>query len=132
MKQLWVVFVLLWCVASLQAQDKTVKGNQYTLKGKIVSRVYLPAGCGIFAWATVVEMQIISYSDSAYTGKRIGVIFTCPREYGKNFFQIGKVYDVQVADQNQASFGWTFNNAEVLKKYKTAYQPWVISAKRSK
>jgi hypothetical protein len=133
MKQLLMVLAILFVyISSLCAQGKTVKGHQYALKGKIINRVTLPPGCGIMAWATVVELEIISFSDSSYTDKKIGVIFTCPREYGSSFFKVGNSCDIQVADQNQAAFNWTFNNAAVLKKYKTAYWPYVLEAKKVK
>lgn len=112
------------------AQSDSLRGNQYFLRGTIINKVGLPTACGIIAWATVVELKVIWYSDTAYKQNEVAVIFTCPELYGRDFFKKGKTYDIKVADTNQADFGWSIINPDVLGKYNLKNKLWVITAKR--
>ena len=106
------------------------KENKYFLNGMIINQVTLPAYCGVFAFATVVEFEIFHYSDWFYFDKKIPVIITCPREFGKNFFEVGKFYSVEVSTQNQAEFSWIIENEDVLAKYNLKYKLWAIDVKK--
>lgn len=90
----------------------------------------MPPYCGTVAFATVIEFEVIAFSDEAYKAKKIGVIFTCPEFYGKDFFVKGATYSIQLADQNQADFGWLIPNEAILKKYKLPVKLWVIEAQK--
>jgi hypothetical protein len=96
----------------------SVRGKQYELTGKIIGEVQLTPDCGTIAWGTVIEFEIIKFSKSDYKSKSIGLLFTCPEFYKDNFFQVGQTYNVTVADENQAGFGWTIPNQSLLDKYK--------------
>jgi len=94
-----LLLVFIFTGSPAGAQPDTTKGNQYTLKTKIIDRVDMPPGCGRFAFATVVEMEVIRFSDASYTAKNIAVIFTCPEFYKNNFFEVGKTYELKVSDK---------------------------------
>ncbi|MCW3084733.1 MAG: hypothetical protein JWP12_2099 [Bacteroidetes bacterium] len=125
-----LLLVFSFAGLSAQTQSDTTKGKQYYLKAKIIDTVDLPPYCGTFAFATVVEMEIISFPDALYTAKNIGVIFTCPEFYKNNFFETGKVYELKVADKNPASFDWMILNEKKLEKYKLTNNWWVVDAKK--
>ena len=131
MKQIIITFIfpILWFAAVAQ-NDPIIKGNQYYLQGKIINEVALTPHCGTIAWGTIVELEIQQFSDSSYHRKKIGVIFTCPEFYKNNFFQVGKTYDIKVADKNPASFDWAIPNKKLLDKYNLKFNLWVIDAKK--
>lgn len=130
MKKLLTILVLILAITSAFAQKDSVKGNQFELKGKLIGEVSLPPVCGTIAWGMVVEFEIIEFSDKSYSSETIPVIFTCPEFYGKQFFKVGNTYQITVADQNQASFGWTIPNISVLDKYQYKEHLYVIDAKK--
>jgi hypothetical protein len=117
-------------ISSLSMAQSSIKGHEYILTGEIINTVGLPAHCGVLATATVIEFKISSFTDSNYKGKEMGIVFTCPEFYGADFFKVGGKYEVQLADENQATFGWTIFNLELLDKYTLSYIPYAISAKR--
>ncbi|WP_420572965.1 hypothetical protein [Kordia sp.] len=107
-------------------QVGSVRGNQFELKGKIINKISETPHCGIIAWGTVIEFEIIKFSDTTYKRDSIGVIFTCPEFYKDGFFEVGKIYTMIIADENQADFGWTIPNESILTKYKLDKKLWVI------
>ena len=110
------------------AQTDSIRGNQFELKGKIIKEISLTPHCGIVAWGTVIEFEIIEFSNSNYILDSICVIFTCPEFYDDGFFEVGKTYTITVADENQADFGWSIPNESILTKYKLDKRLWVIKA----
>lgn len=112
------------------AQEDDAKGNQFELKGKLIGEISLPPGCGVMAFGMVVEFEILEFSDENYTSENIAVIFTCPEFYDDEFFRVGDKYQVTIADENQASFGWTIPNISVLDKYQYKYHLYVIDAEK--
>jgi len=108
----------------------TIIGNKGYLKGRILNEVSLPPVCGTEAYGTVVEFEIIYFSDVMYTLKKIGVIFTCPEMYKENFFEVGKTYEIDLADQKQTSVEYTVPNEKLLQKYKLRSSLWAVSAKK--
>lgn len=110
--------------------DRAVRGQQFQLKGKIIHDVSLTPDCGTIAWGTVIEFEIIEFSDPDYKSRSIGVIVTCPEFYKDNFFQVGETYTITVADENQADFTWTVPNESSLEKYKLKKKLWVVKADR--
>ncbi len=130
MKNILLLAVLLYGI-NAKAQD-SIKGNQYHLKARIINTLDLPGpDCGYFAFATVIEFEIIKFSDSAYSLKNVPIIFTCPEFYGKDFFKVGMIYNIKLADENQAQFGWTIINKGVLNKYDCKKEFWAIDAKKN-
>lgn len=109
-------------------QTDSIRGNQFELKGKIINEISLTPNCGTFAWGTVIEFEIIKFSDSNYKFESIAVIFTCPEFYKDGFFEVGKTYTITVSDENQADFGWSIPNESILTKYKLNKKLWVIKA----
>lgn len=126
--------LIILCLSTTEAfsQTDSVRGQQFELTGKIINEVELTPHCGIIAWGTVIEFEIVKFSKSDYKLTTIGLIFTCPEFYKDNFFQIGQTYNILVADQNQADFGWTIPNQSLLDKYKLDKKLWVIKADRIK
>lgn len=114
------------------AQKQKVRGKQFELTGTIIHEVGLSPHCGIFAFATVIEFQIQSFSDPNYTNDSIAVIFTCPELYGADFFQKDAQYQITVADEDQADFGWMLVNQEALNKYTLPKKLWVLEAEKVK
>lgn len=110
------------------AQTDSIRGRQFQLKGKLINEISLPPHCGTIAFATVIEFEIIEFSDSDYKSNTVGVIFTCPEFYKDNFFQVGATYIMTVADENQADFGWAILNESKLEKYKLNKKLWVVKA----
>ena len=130
MKRIITNFVFLTIIVFGYAQTDSIKGNQYELKGKMITKVHKPFACGVVAWGYVWEFEIIEFSDSKYKNDSIGVIFTCPHLYGDGFFEIGKTYNLVLADKNQANFEWTIPNKLLLDKYELEQKLWVINAKK--
>lgn len=118
---------LLFSLIGLSLAD-SIRGKKFELKGKIINEIPLTPHCGNLAFGTVIEFEIIEFSDSNYKRDTIGVIFTCPEFYENGFFEIGKTYVVTVADENQADFGWLIPNESVLTKYKLNKKLWVVKA----
>lgn len=131
MRGLSITILLLWTTVGF-SQTRPVRGQQFELKGKIIGVVALPPDCGTIAWGTVIELEIIKFSKSDYKSNTIGVIVTCPEFYEDDFFQVGQTYIIEVADENQADFGWNVPNESQLDKYKLDKKLWVIKADRVK
>ncbi|WP_298427213.1 hypothetical protein [uncultured Kordia sp.] len=111
-----------------KAQNTDIRGNQYFLKGKIIKKSdAIIQACGSDAWALVVELEIINFTNDSYKGKNIPVIFTCPTSYRKQYFNVGKVHTLKVADQKQTNFAWIISNYEALEKYNLKTKFWVIN-----
>ena len=123
-----VVFILI--LTGANAQTDSIKGNQFQLKGKIINEIYLTPGCGVFAWGTVIEFEIIEFSKPGYSKSSVGIIVTCPEFLGESFFENGKVYHLTVADENQATFDWVIPNEERLEKYGLEKNLWMIDAEK--
>jgi len=128
MKRIISMLTLIFITAIGFGQIDSIRGNQFELKGKIVNEISLTPHCGTIAWGTVIEFEIIEFSDSNYKLDSLGVIFTCPEFYKDGFFEVGKTYTIIVADKNQADFGWTIPNESILTKYKLDRKLWVIKA----
>lgn len=130
MRNLLILLALTLAALTGTAQTDTIKGTTFQLKGTIAGEVFLPAHCGIFAMALVVEFGDIAFSDPAYKADQIAVIFSCPEFYGEGFFEKGKTYTMTLADENPAEFGWMITNGHLLKKYPLPKDLWVIEAKK--
>jgi hypothetical protein len=130
MRLIATLILTLWTLLTFGQTDRAVRGKQFKLKGKINNEVSLTPGCGTIAWGTVIELEIIEFSDSDYKSNVIGVIVTCPEFYKANFFQVGQTYTITLADENQADFDWAIPNEATLDKYKLKKQLWVIKADR--
>jgi len=130
MRQIATLVLTLGTLLAFGQTDKAVRGQQFKLKGKIINEVSLTPDCGTIAWGTIIEFEIIEFSDSDYKSNVIGVIVTCPEFYKANFFQVGQTYTMTLADENQADFGWTIPNESTLDKYKWKKRLWMVKADR--
>ena len=128
MKKIIIISTLLFISAIGFAQIDSIRGNKFGLNGKIIHEIFLTPHCGDTAFGTVIEFEIIEFSDSNYKLDSIGVIFTCPESFEDGFFEVGKSYTITVADENQADFGWSIPNESMLTKYKLSKKLWVIKA----
>ena len=100
------ISILLISITGLTtfSQGDSIRGKQFSLKGKIIEKVKLTPDCGIIAWGTVVIFEVIEIVGINYTNKNIGIIITCPELYKANFFKKGKTYQVVFSNENQAQF----------------------------
>lgn len=129
MRHIITVILVLFSVTTF-AQKDIIRGQQFELTGTIINTVSLPPQCGTVAWGTVVEFEIIKFSDSEYKSETIPLIVTCPESYKDNFFQVGHSYKITAADENQADFGWSIPNESILKEYKLDKNLWVVGAEK--
>lgn len=117
----------------MNAQTDSKKENEYLLKGKLVSGFdKVTPLCGILAWATVVEFEIIEFSDFAYVKKRIPVIFRCPNRKMSRQFKRGKKYELILTDDNLTENEWTMleSNKDILTKYEMNKKYWFVEKKK--
>lgn len=128
MKRRITILTLLFISVIGFGQTDSIRGNQFELKGKIINEILLTPHCGVFAWGTVIEFEIIEYSDSNYRLESIGVVIPCPEFYEDGFLEVGKTYEITVADENQADFDFIIPNESILTKYKFDKMLWVIKA----
>lgn len=129
-KNILLLFFLCWMISS-QGQNSSKNNDQFTLEGKAISNLDIGADCGYFKLATVVEFQIINFSDKAYKNNRVGVVVPCPEFYGSNFFKKGATYILKVKILNEKTskkdFDYTVQNMKTLEKYKNDNIYWPIS-----
>ena len=121
MKNRIIIIVLLLCGLTLNAQTDSKNGTEYKLKGKLINGFDgLTPSCGILAWVTVVEFEILDFSYPEYKNKRIPVIFTCPNSKMSKSFKVGEIYELTLTDQNPAKFEWTMyeSTKKILNSYK--------------
>lgn len=119
------IFVF-WSMQESRATYNDAAPGKYLLTGRISDTVDLPPACGYFAFATAVEMEVISYSDTSYKRDHIVVIFTCPDFYDDEYFKVGQVHSVKVQDHNPASFNWAIINNGKQKENLLPYDLYVI------
>ncbi len=117
MKSVITILILIFLPVIGFAQTDSVIGS-YELKGKLINQISLPPNCGFEAFGTVIEFEIITFSDTRYKSGSIGVIFTCPESYGNGFFKVGKTYIMTIVENNLSNFSWNIPNKSILKKYK--------------
>lgn len=128
MKKIIALIAFTAALLNTSAQEKAIIGNQLVLTGTIINDVHPSPPCGIIASALVVEFHILDVSNGTLPPGDVGIIVTCPELYGKDFFQTGKTYTITVADENQASFGWSIANKEALDKYNLPKKLYAVEA----
>lgn len=114
------------------AQTESIRGNQFELQGKLINEITLTPHCGIIAWGTVMEFEIIEFSDSSYKRNSIGVIFTCPEFYKDIFFELSEIYKITITDENLTNIEWAIPNELRLTKYQLKKRLWVVAAEKLK
>ncbi|MFD2824444.1 hypothetical protein ACFS5M_12250 [Lacinutrix iliipiscaria] len=107
--------------------------NDYLLKGKLLTKIdeNIPQ-CGIASIATVVEFEIINFTDSSYSERIIPVIFACPNPNQSGLFEVGKTYEI-VLNCNESDLSkWVFweSSKESLTKYKMKKKYWFTELKK--
>ena len=85
------------------------RAEKYFLKGYLLEKLELPAGCGIFAFATAYKFRIIE-TDFKTRKKYIIVLIQCPREKGENFYKKGAIYQINLATNSGVPFEWSIYN----------------------
>ena len=100
------------------------------MKGKLISKVLETPLCGILAWGAIAEFEILEFSDIRYSKNRIPIILTCPASYSKSL-KVGKVYDLNVVDENQADFEWSLweSDEKKLNDYNLENKYWFLDFK---
>jgi len=125
MKPAFFIAFLLTAFTAFSQED-SIRGNKFHLTGKLKDKIKMPPHCGIIAWATVIEFDVLEISGMNYSNKSIGIIIPCPTIYADNFFEKGKTYSIVFSDNNQADFGWAIVNKDLLKKNGLSYDPYAI------
>ena len=129
MKQTFTIIVSLLCGLFAYGQTDSVRGKQFQLTGKITGQIQLTPHCGTIAWGIVVEFEITNIEGLIYNNKNIGIVITCPEMYAKDFFKNGELYQVMFSDTNQADFGWTIPNKDLLKRNHLSFDPYATTIK---
>lgn len=133
MKSGIIILTILFCGLTQNFQTDSKNETKYILKGKLLNGFDgLTPLCGTLAWATVVEFEIIEFSDSEYIKKRIPIIFTCPNSNNSKQFEVGKTYELILTDKNPAKFEWTMleSRKEILNKYELNKNYWFVENKK--
>jgi hypothetical protein len=109
----------LFSLSSLAQTDK----DYVYLTGKIINEVQITQGKNN---ATVIEFEIIKFSDPSYTQKNIGVVTCCPdiKEFG--FYSTGKIYEVKLRP-NKSEENYFIANRSELEKYNLKENLWIYS-----
>lgn len=119
MKSTIIIFIILFSGLMSNAQSDSKKEAEYILKGKLITEFdrFTPL-CGVLAWATVVEFEIVEFTDKSFLGKKIPVIFTCPNSHHRDLFKVGKTYELILNTDKFDSSKWTFleGKKEILSK----------------
>lgn len=131
MKRIIIILSLILIASIGFAQTEAIRGNQFELTGKIIKEIGYSPHCGSIAWATVIEFEIIEFSDRNYKQTSIPIIFTCPEFYGEEFFELGKTYTMTLTDENQADFSWAILNDSILTKYPLDKKLWVLKTEKN-
>lgn len=125
-----LTLLAFWVLVCLLSSAQNIRGNTYQLTCELVSEPPSVPHCGVIAWAVVAEMKVIQFSDPDYTAATIPVIITCPEFDGKEFWKMGVRYKLKLSDKNQADFGWSIPNEEVLEKYQLGTRYYIVVAKK--
>ncbi|MCK7590931.1 hypothetical protein M0G43_10140 [Subsaxibacter sp. CAU 1640] len=135
MKSGIIILTILLCGLTQNFQSDSKKETKYILKGKLINGFDgLTPLCGISAWATVLEFEIIEFSDSEYIDKTIPIIFTCPNSKSNKQFKVGKTYELILTDKNPSKFEWTMleSKREILNQYELNKEYWFVENKNSR
>ena len=131
MKCYIVISVFFLFVFVSQAQKKSADSEKHYLKGKIINKVDIGANCGYLKLASIIEFEVIEFSNQAYKQTKIGIIFRCPEFYGEKFFEVGKIYEMKVENEKRLEFPKDFDfqvqNINVLEKYKLPINYWTLN-----
>jgi len=128
-KTITLIFFLFTTLIGFTQKD-SFSNKEYKFKGRIINEITLTPHCGYMAFGTVIEFEIIEFSNSEYNSDTIGVIFTCPEFYKKNFFKVGEIYSLTLKEKNQATFTYSVPNINLLKKYNLDNYLLVVKAKK--
>jgi hypothetical protein len=131
MKQALTIILSLIIAVTTFSQTDSIRGKQFQLTGKIINKVQKTPYCGVIAWGTVVEFEVINLVGMTYSNKSIGIVFTCPEKYSNDFLKKGKIFKVVFSDKNQADFGWTIPNIDLLLKNGLSFVPYLISVRET-
>lgn len=129
-KHIFLLILLLFLIKT-EAQIPSQKKDIFQFKGKMIGNLDDGADCGYLKFATVVDFQIIEFSDKKIKQKNIGIIVRCPELYGKNFFKDGKIYKLTIETEKNRklndNFDYTIQNMRAFEKYKNENIYWAIS-----
>jgi len=104
------------------------KASKYKLTGKLVEALPLTPHCGIFAFAIVQKFEIISTTYPDSNQKFILLIQPCPEFLGKNFFNTGEIYDMDIAT-NSGNIDYIYTNDYEEEKLSIL---WIREIKKTK
>ena len=119
----------LGIIANRQKDSTKIKNEDIRLTGKSVGEIHLMPPCGIFAWATVLEFEVINIIGLTYKNKNIEIIVGCPDMYGDGFFENGKLYQVTFSLSGKSDSSWIIPNRNLLKKNHLMFDPFATAIK---
>ena len=131
MRHFLIIAFIFFIAPSLCGQSNVHKETRYTLKGRIITKNPLPPHCGTSSMGTLIQFEIIDFSDRAYTGKSIDVIISSPESFNEGFFETGNIYELKMSDKSKASLGWAIPNEGSADHCPTNYTRWLVSAKKA-
>ena len=79
--------------------------NPYTLIAKLESKVILKTKCGKDNYEYVYQFKAIQFDLEKHNGKTVGVVISCPEEFGENYFQKDAEYEMKVIIEERETFG---------------------------
>ncbi|MFD2541065.1 hypothetical protein ACFSSB_01930 [Lacinutrix gracilariae] len=127
MKNLIIIISLFLFSLNSDSQVDIKLKNDYLLKGKLITKIdKLIPQCGILAWATIVEFEVIYFSDSSYSEKIIPVVIACPNPYKTGLYEIGNTYELVLSSNKWDISEWVFfeSSKELLTKYDMKKHYW--------
>lgn len=104
-----------------------IAAAQSEFTGKIVSDIELPPACGIFAFAYVIEIEVIDSPNFPHSNT-VPIIIPCPEFYGEGYFVNGQTYRFKVSDENSAEFEWSIVGEAVLQKHRLEKRLYMINS----
>lgn len=105
------------------AQAETTNENFVILKGRILNEVTITKG---LKSATVIEFEILEFSDPTYTQKNIGILSCCTDAAEEGFYKVGTVYEMKLhGNKNEDSY--SISNLDKLEKYDLEKNLWIYS-----
>jgi hypothetical protein len=114
MKHFIATFMFSLFSLTVVAQTETANEDFVNMKGSILNEVEITKG---LKSATVIEFEILEFSNPTYTQKYIGVISCCTDAAEEKFYKVGTIYEVKLRG-NKSEDSYSISNLDKLEKYK--------------
>jgi hypothetical protein len=74
--------------------------EKVSISGKLYKQSEFKSNCGIMAFATVMEFEVLNVYTDNFKKKNVLVIVPCAEVYGEKFFEIDKIYNLTLVKGN--------------------------------